>query len=278
MALVLNTNPSATIARQNLAKSQSNLEKSINRLSSGQKITSPADDAGGLAVSMKLVAAGRRTEAVNTNLQNSISYLQSQDGALVAVGDLLNRMSELAILANDPTKNDQDIANYDKEFSQIQQQLGNLANESFNGVDFFDGATFDVITTEDGDTGQAVTITNPTLLATGNELDIVANTRKLHTSIAGADPVISVGDITSAIQRVATWRADNGATTSRLQYASNMLDINNVNLEAANSRIMDTDIAAESTRMAKFNILTQSGAAMLAQANQVQQIALRLLQ
>lgn len=264
MSIVINTNPAATAASVNLNQSNAFLQKSLNRLSSGVKITSPADDAGGLAVSMKMTAAIKRTEAVNSNIANAISFLQTQDGANKTAGKILDRISELKTLASDVTKSSADVSNYEVEFDQLKTQLTNLTSEKFNGVSLFGGGSASVIIVEDGT--QAVTISKSDLSTA-------------VTSITSATDVadISIGIVTDAIQGVATQRATNGAQTSRLQFAGEMLTINRINLEAANSRIIDTDIAAESTRFAKFNILVQSGASMLAQANASSQVALRLL-
>ncbi|MGF1485459.1 MAG: flagellin [Opitutales bacterium] len=271
MSFVINTNPSASVASVNLRNSNVQLQKSLNRLSSGKKIVNPADDAGGLAVSMKLMAAQKRTDAVNNNIANAISFLQSQDGALQLAADVLTRISELKMLASDVTKNAEDIANYEKEYTELQKQLDNITNERFNNVTMFvpagdPNATISVLSTEDGASAEAIDLTKPDLAALLNTV----TTTDLAT--------ISVSDVVSALQSVATQRASKGAETSRLQFASQMLVINRTNLEAANSRIIDTDLAEESTRLAKYNILTQSGAAMLAQANQIQSVALQLLQ
>ena len=157
MSLVINTNPSASTAAVNLRQNNKLLQTSLDRLSSGQKIVNPADDAGGMAVSMKLEAARARTGAVNTNLQNAISFLQAQDGALVGVSKLLNRMSELKMMASDVTKNDEDVANYNREYEELRSQLQNLQEEKFNNVQFF-GSMGDeqVISTENGDMNQAI--------------------------------------------------------------------------------------------------------------------------
>lgn len=264
MSIVINTNPAATSASVNLNASSAMLQKSLNRLSSGIKIGSPADDAGGLAVSVKMSAQIRRTDAVNANVANAISFLQTQDGANQTSGKILDRISELKTLSSDVTKSTSDRANYEVEFDQLKAQLTDLTSEKFNGVSLFGGGTVNVQTTDDGATTVAITKSD---LATA------------VTSVTGATDVadISIGVVTSAIQNVATLRATNGAQTSRLQFASETLTINRTNLEAANSRIIDTDIAEESTRFAKFNILVQSGASMLAQANASSQVALRLL-
>ena len=271
MSVVINTNFAATVAANNLAASNSALQKSLNRLSSGSKIVSPADDAGGLAVSMKLSAAARRSGAVNTNIGNSVSFLQAQDGVLKVAGEVLDRMGELMTLYSDPTKNTNDKANYDAEFVQLQSQLTSLADEAFNGVALFGTGTLSVPVAEDGSTN-SVTITAKDL---GSTVGVGALT---DTATVTALSAIQLTAITDAIQNVATMRANNGAEQSRLGFASEVLTVNKANLEAANSRIIDVDVAEESTQLARWNILVQSGTAMLAQANQSPQIALKLLQ
>src|SRR5215207_4175741 len=131
MSVVINTNYAATVASNNLAASNSALQTSLNRLSSGSKIVSPADDAGGLAVSMKLSAAAKRQGAVASNLGNAISFLQTQDGALKVTGKSLDRISELRVLYNDVTKSTDDKLNYNTEFKALQEQLAAITTESF---------------------------------------------------------------------------------------------------------------------------------------------------
>ena len=137
MSVVINTNYTATIASNNLAMSNANLQRSITRLSSGSKIVNPSDDAGGLAVSMKLSAAARRQGAVASNIGNAVSLLQTQDGALKVAGKVLERISELRTLYSDVTKSSSDLANYDAEFTALTTQLRDTAGESFNGVSLF---------------------------------------------------------------------------------------------------------------------------------------------
>ncbi len=269
MSLVVNSNPSATFATATLSASNENLQKSLNRLSSGIRIINPADDAGSLAVSMKMQAALKRTDAVNNNIRNAVSFLQIQDGALQVAGKILDRMSELRMLYEDATKSDDDKANYDTEFTQLQSQLSNLVNEKFNNVQVFENGTNTSISVKSNEAGdQTITVTLADISG-----DVTAITDSGVTSLAD----ITVGDVTDAIQNIATSRANNGAETSRLLFASDMLVINKINLEAANSRIIDTDIATESTRYARYNILVQAGTAMLSQANATPQAALTLL-
>ena len=136
MSVVINTNIAATIAANNLAASNTMLQTSLNQLSSGSKIVNPSDDAGGLAVSMKLSAAATRDGAVENNIADANSYLQTQDGALQVAGQIVDRMSELKTLYADPTKNASDLANYDSEFTALQSQLTSISSETFNGRQF----------------------------------------------------------------------------------------------------------------------------------------------
>ena len=269
MSVVINTNFAATVAANNLAASNDMLQKSLNRLSSGSKIVTPADDAGGLAVSMKLSAAARRQGAVATNSSNAVSFLQTQDGVLKVAGKVLDRMGELKTLYTDPTKSTSDLANYDSEFSELQTQLSDLTSEAFNSVSLFGTTDLSVNVTESGAT--AVTIG-------GRDLsDTAAGVGTLTDTAVASLADIDLSDITDALQNVATFRAQNGAEQSRFGFAAELLTVNKANLEAAASRITDVDVANESTQLARFNILVQSGTAMLAQANQSSQIALKLL-
>jgi flagellin len=259
MAVVINTNYAASIASNNLSASNANLQRSLNRLSSGSKIVNPSDDAGGLAVSVKLSAAAKRSGAAATNIANATSFLQTQDGALKTAGKILDRMSELKTLALDPTKNTSDTANYDVEFKALVSELNELKGQKFNGKDLFASQT--VYTSEDGATS--------TVALTSRDTSAWTSLSDIGSS--------SVASITTAIEAVATQRAQNGAEQSRLGFAGEMLTINKTNLESANSRIVDVDVAEESTQLARWNILVQSGTAMLSQANGTAQTALKLI-
>jgi flagellin-like hook-associated protein FlgL len=415
MSVVINTNAAATMAADNLAQSSALLQKSLNRLSSGSRIVSPEDDAGGLAVSMKLSATAHRQAAVSNNIANSTSFLQTQDGVLNVVGKVLTRISELKTLYFDPTKNSTDKANYNAEFKQLQSQLSSLSNEKFNGVDLFGSTGLNVGVTADATSGTTVAVgaaalmgssgpslfsdefndlsnwsvfggspsvsANKLILSGGSDLDTLqsfsgALTVTYDVKMSGANSQVALGfvgggigsnlafgtnifdtavhsvkvvfdgsgnastfldnsstaadtqsgvteglglalenfdtnqvevshfavnaglavasntsslatatdlgsvnldTITSAIQDVASLRANNGAQQSRLGFAAEVLTTNKANIEAANSRITDVDVAAESTQLARYNVLTQAGTAMLSQANQSTQIALKLL-
>jgi flagellin len=271
MSVVINTNTSATIAANNLANSNAMLQNSLNELSSGSKLVNPSADAGGMAVSMKLTAAADRAGAANTNISNTTSYLQTQDGVLQVAGSVMDRISELYTLYQDPTKNASDKDNYDSEFNQLQSELTSLSTESFNGVDLFGSSSLSVQVSEDG--SQTVSIAAADLASTATGVGAL-----VASSITSLANISSLSDITDAIQNVATLRATNGAETSRLGFASQVLTNNQTNLEAANSSISDVDVAQESTQLARWNVLVQAGTSMLSQANQSSQVALKLLQ
>ena len=279
MSVVINTNSAATAAAYNLSNTNVNLQRSLNRLSSGSRINSSFDDAGGLAVSMKMSAAIRRTEATAANVGNSISYLQTQDGVLKNADKILSRMSELATLSLDVTKTNDDRALYNREFGVLYTQLNALETEEFNGISLFSvqsggltlgEARHTVYTSEDGVT-QTVGISQSNL---GFVNDVTITTGGISNL---SDAQSATSRIQTAIENVAQLRAQNGAEQSRLTYSLDMLKINKGNLEAANSRIIDVDVATESTQLARFNILQQAGTAMLAQANQATQSILRLI-
>jgi flagellin len=279
------------MAAYNLSSTSTNLQRSLQRLSSGSRINSSFDDAGGLAVSMKLSASIRRTEATQANVNNSISLLQTQDGVMKNAEKVLTRMAELASLATDVTKSTNDLALYQSEVNSLKVQLGSLITEKFNGVSLFGGTStqtgaigtngsLTVYTSEDG--GQSVALSQLNLAFLSGTSGGVGTTVSTATSgvvniSTNALATAAVSTLNTAIQNLATLRATNGSEQARLTFAADMLAINKVNLESANSRIADLDIASESANLARLNILQQAGTAMLAQANMSQQSVLRLL-
>ena len=284
----INTNTASSMAAYNLSSTNTNLQRSLQRLSSGSRINSSFDDAGGLAVSMKLSASIRRTEATQANVNNALSLLQTQDGVLKNAEKVLVRMAELVQLATDVTKSTNDTALYKTEFESLQSQLGSIIGEEFNGISLFSNGTsatpstagtLEVITSHDGE--QSINITKQDLGAVGFYVGTAANgTAEIDTAVAFGsvtDAKAAISNVTEAIQNLATLRANNGSEQSRLTFAADMLAINKTNLESANSRIADLDIASESANLARQNILQQAGTAMLAQANMSQQSVLRLL-
>ena len=323
MPIVVNSNASATEASFNLSRNNEALRKSLGRLSSGKRISNPADDAGGLAVAYKLNSTINRSYATIQNAQNSLSYLQVQDSSLATVGKILDRMAELRTMAQDITKNSGDIENYSKEFIELQSQLRQIKEEKFNGISLFavhtgtaasskaqlssttggvyvdaSGASIsytkfgrELITHPSGNTGNGSISLNVVNLqfvlslntTSGVNLGGISNNNAITSTNVGGDSFItnirdvSVSAFINAIEKLADARAENGAEQNRIMNSINLLQTNATNLEAAHGRIMDADIALESTRFARYNVLVQASAAMTAQANQMTNIALSLL-
>ena len=312
MPLNINTNAAASSASYYLSKNNAALQKSLTRLSSGSRITQPADDAGGLAVSMKLSGTINRLSGVEKNIDNAISFLQVQDGVLESAGKILDRMAELKALSQDVLKNESDIANYNSEFQNLQVQLFQMSESKFNGVSLFgagaaakfggtnlgtDDVTVSIFTSATGESGSKVSINKSMLLSAltivSNTLQSDSHSNASNAGVAGSNGTftfaastssgtmtldkVSVGVYTQALQNIATLRAENGGSVSRLQFSKESAAQQRTNLEAANGRIMDVDIASESTQLAKYNILVQASASMLSQANATSNVAMMLL-
>ena len=266
--MVINTNTSASRGARFLADSTSNLQKSLARLSSGSKIVEPQDDAAGLAVSSRFDAQINRTEATRANIGNAISFKQTQDGYLGKVAKALDRMSELATMAQDESKTTADLSLYDKEFQTLSSYIDLIDSQSFNAVALFTSAALNVVQQEDHTTKFA-----------SSGINLSANTYAITalgitTAALGSSALTT---IKSQISAVAEYRATIGADLSRLMKTDEHLSVLSENLQASVSRIKDVDVAVESARYAKYNILVQSGTAMLAQSNSLPQSALRLL-
>ena len=267
--MVINTNIAAQSSAALLASSSANLAKSLQRLSSGSKITTPQDDAAGLGVSMKFDAQSGRISAASNNVSNAVSYTQTQDGFLQQIGKALNRMGELAIAAQDVTKTDTDRSLYNAVFSQLASYITDTTKKEFNGVSLFDSAA------------KAVTIDSEANTWSMSKIDLGAGaytgaTTGMNISSTGA-AVTALTNVKTAISQLASDRATIGASLARLNYTHDQLSVQKTNIDAANSQLKDVDVATESTNYAKLNILVQSGTAMLAQANTMPQSVLKLL-
>ena len=280
-----------------------------------------------MAVAYKLDSRVKRTDAIIQNTQNALSFLQVQDGAMDTIGKVVNRMSELRVMAQGVTKNSSDIENYSKEFIELQTQLNQVKEQKFNGISLFaiEGHTLGngginvvdggVYTPSDASSvnydkysrtlftsasGQAadgsislnvinlefvLSIGSLSGVGNGNNVDLggfgnTASTGGVNITADGYITSIlhvSVGQFTSVLEKVADMRAENGAEQNRVINSLELLQTNMTNLEAAYGRIMDTDVAIESTRFARHNVLVQASAAMTAQANQLTNVALQLL-
>ncbi len=267
--MIIMTNATALAASDARSTHETALSKSIARLSSGKKIINPADDAAGLAMATHMEAQVNRLAAAKSNVANGVSFTQTQDGYLQKVGKALDRMSELAILAQDSTKGTDDLALYDREFQMLGGFITDAATKEFNHVPLFDGTDIDIAIDSEGNT---YTMTGIDLADTAYT-DATASAIDTPTNAATA-----LTNVLAAITKLSEDRATAGVSQSRLAYASEALTVSKENLTAASSRIMDVDVAEESTELAKNNILMQSSTAMLAQANQLPQNVLKLLQ
>jgi flagellin len=245
----------------------------LARLSSGSKIVEASDDPAGLAESTELNAEIGQATAANANVSNAVSFLQTQDGYLQQVGSALDQMATLATEAQDVTKTTAQLAGYQSEFNALAGYVNSTANETFNGVSLFSSNALTVTTDGEGGTfsvaGVDLTHSDYTT-ATGSAAD--------GSGAVSLGTATALTDVTTAITRLASDRASVGASEERLNFAGNELGVLQNNLSAANSQITDVDVAAESTNYAKYQILVQSGTAMLAQANQNPQTVLKLLQ
>lgn len=296
--MVINTNQNAVEATSALQRSQSAMNRSMARLSAGSKIVNPSDDTAGLSISEKIQAQNSLIEAVQTNIQNAVSLSQTTDGFLESMGEVLNRMNELAVMASDVTKTAEDRDLYGLEFEQMKDQLrdtigvgdngtdsdpnwnasGTKPIGSFNGISLF-GARADMIVMVGASGGQSMNVSQVNLREIGSGVsDLIWD-----SSVDGSQSDIDVDSsnvlqaLDAAVAQVAQERANIGAEQSRLGVVGTQLQVQQENLMAANSRIRDVDVAVESTRLAKNQILTEASVSMLHKANGLPQAVLRLL-
>jgi len=257
MSVVINTNTAASIAANNLASANEMLRKSLNRLSSGSKIVTAADDAGGVAVAARLSAGSRRAAAANSGIGNAISFLQNQDSVLKELSKIVTRMNELQTLNLDATASETDKGLYSLEYDSLAATYSDIVdNKTYNGFHLLDGDESKMAIKIDESAYDSETGT----YTLGGELD------GLDSEAVGADGIgeDNTGDLLDTISK---FRAQNGADQSSLGYYAALGQSTVSNYEAAVSRIMDVDVAAESTQLARWTTLVQAGTAMLAQAN-----------
>jgi len=263
-----------------LNQNNKNLQRSLQRLSTMKKINSGADDPAGLAMSMKLGVQIRRTEAISTGVSNASSYLQTQDGVLATANSVLMRMDVLTVLSQDGSKSSTDRALYQNEFESLQEQIDGMLSERFNGISMFttDGNTIvdnsTALTTTISLTGQTMGISSLDLSSVTN---LVGTNSAINVSTTGAATSAEVA-IEAARDNLASLRATNGSEQNRVGFASDLLDINKLNLEAADSRIVDLDLAAEMVKYSKYSFLEDAGWALMAQANSKSEKILKLLE
>lgn len=272
------TNYHSLVAQRNLNSTSGAIGENIQKLSSGFRINSAKDDAAGLAVSEEMKADIRSLGQASRNANDAISMVQVAEGGLGEVHNILGRMRELAVQANSDSINDTQRGHIDTEFQALSAEITDIASDAtYNGTSLLDGtldATFQV--------GVETTDTLNVAVAQGftaADLEDAGGTTNLGASdlTTTANAATTIGVIDNAISTVSDTRAGLGASLNRLDVKIENLAVSRENLEAANSRIRDVDVAAEMASMTKNQILMQAGTSMLAQANSLPQTALSLL-
>ena len=277
MGMVVRSNLMAMNANRQLGVNNTQVGKSLEKLASGFRINRAGDDASGLAISQKMQAQIKGLDMASANAQDGISLIQTAEGALTEVHDMLERMSELAVKASNgtlQTTSGNDTDKIKKEIEQLTKEIDRIAdNTKFNGVSLLNvGGS---VTLQIGATAsETLQVTLTSLKSSDLTLSNIA------TSIAtgGTSAAGAIAMITAAINKVSEQRALFGALQNRLEHTVNNLNVTSENLSSANSRIKDTDMAKEMMSYTKMNVLTQAAQAMLAQANQQPQGVLQLLQ
>jgi flagellin len=270
MALYLQSNSSADVSEMYFNQTQNAIQASFTKLSSGYRINSAADDAAGLGISKSLNAQVQSYGVASQNASDAISMVQTADGSADQISDLLTRMRELAVEAQNGTMSSNDVSNLNTEYTQDLSEIDRVSGDAtFNTHALLAGATNTVSFQVgiQGTSADQISVSFGGLDSTG--LGVNGTT----VSTAGI-----LTTIDSAMQTLSSARAGFGAAENRLQDASNSIDSTSTNLSAALSTIQDVDVASETANLAREQVLAQAGASVLAQANQAPQLALKLLQ
>lgn len=275
MAVVLRTNVASLQAQQNLQKSQSSLQSSFNKLASGYRVNSASDDAAGLAISESMKSQVRSYNVAERNAGDGISMAQSAEGSLGEVHDILGRMRELAMQASNGSLTQTDRGYLNDEFGSLQSEVTRIQGSAkFNGKSLIsetaNAITFQVGLNNTGSDQIAVTFG-------GVSLATVAGSATALTGSTTSAALSALSTIDSAIGTVSKSRSKFGAAVNRLDVATSNIQTMRTNLSAANSRIRDVDVASETAKMSQNQVLTQAGVSILAQANQIPQMAFGLL-
>jgi flagellin len=280
MALSILTNVASLNAQSNLANTQSALAKSIGRLSSGMRINSASDDAAGLGISQNLSADIKSISQAQRNANDAISMSQVAEGAMNQMQGIVSRMRELSVQSANSTLGSDERGYIQTEFSQLSQEVNRIGQvTNFGSQKLLDGSasaglTFQVGINNTANDRLAMSITKLTTSTLGSTSLHIASA-SLSTA---ANAQAAIGAFDKAIQQLSQARAKVGASQNRMSVTVSNLASSYTNLSAANSRITDVDVAEETASMTKSNILSQAGLAVLAQANQLPQAALKLLQ
>ncbi len=275
MGLRIATNVPSLVSQRHIEKIAKESAKSIARLSSGQRVVNAGDDAASLAIGQNLEAEVRGLRQAQRNANDGVSFVQTAEGALNEVNNLLIRLRELGVQGASDTIGEQERALLDKEFQVLKAEIDRLsAVTNYNGRNLLDGSggelTFQVGARE----GESQVIRFQSDEANASVSSLGINGAGVGSRDDAADSLESVDE---AINKVNIYRANLGAVQNRLHSASNNLGIHVENLTDARSRILDTDIAEEASALARSTILQSSGISVLAQANSIPQNALKLL-
>jgi len=275
--VVINSNNVAEKTASNLSVSTSQLSSSLNRLSTGSKLSKPSDDAAGLAVTSRFESQFRRLNSSFENIANAMSFTQTQDGFLKTINTALTRMGELSLLAQDATLSDSDRDLYDKEFQQLKDFMARAKTKQFNGVDLFSSNNIEVSI----DSSRSAFVIPPVDLNSESFSFVDANADDEDSEPANLKTLRkakeSLAFVSKAVSEVALARAQIGAIQSRLVFTDAQLTSTKENLSNAMSRINDVNVAEEATQYARYQILVQSGTSMLSQANAMPKTVLQLL-
>ncbi|VWX35524.1 flagellin [Limnobacter sp. 130] len=286
--LGINTNVASLTAQKNLSGSGMGLNNAIARLSSGLRVNSAKDDAAGLAIAERMQAQIKGYDVAARNANDGISLLQVADGAMGKISDNLQRMRELAVQAKNGTLNDTDRVNLNREYAELANEVDRIVTGStFNGNNMFDAAnktlSFQVGTGNAVSDTLALNLTDDGLAA-GNDLTTIMTNgaASIQANLNGVDTVANattaITTLDASIDAITGIRAVVGAGQSRLEQVASFADLSSTNLQAARGRIMDADFAKETAALTRSQILQQAGTAMLAQANQLPNNVLSLLQ
>ena len=275
--MVINSNNVAEKTASNLSVSTSQLSSSLNRLSTGSKLSKPSDDAAGLAVTSRFESQFRRLNSSFENIANAMSFTQTQDGYLKTINTALTRMGELSLLAQDATLSNADRNLYDKEFQQLKDFMARAKTKQFNGIDLFSSNNIEVSI----DSSRSAFVIPPVDLNSEPFSFVDANADDKDSEPANLNTLRkakeSLAFVSNAVSEVALARAQIGAIQSRLAFTDAQLTSSKENLSNAMSRINDVNVAEEATQYARYQILVQSGTSMLSQANAMPKTVLQLL-
>jgi len=276
MALNIQTNVASLEAQKSLYGNQKALMSSFNKLSSGFRVNSAAGDAAGLAISESMKSQIRSYTVAERNAADGISMAQTAEGSLGEVHDVLGRMRELAMQASNGSLGTQDRSYIDTEYSSLKSEITRIQDSTkFNGNQLVQNAAA-TVTFQVGLNNSA----SDQITVTFGGVDLAALVATAN-SVAGATAsaaLAALGTIDTAINNVSTSRSKFGTAMNRLQVATSNIQTMRLNISAANSRIRDVDVATETANMSRNQVLSQAGVSVLAQANQLPQMAFSLIQ